>query len=728
MTRRATLLLLVLLTYSPAVRVLTARAGAAPQGAGAPPTAETKSSAKSKRAPARKRTLTPAQREAAVRRAQRLKKAFVASAELRPMAQQLLENRSAAAYSGVENWARQHAGTDAAGLAWLVVGYAHYLDREFDRAIPALERAQPNAGELGDYVAYFLAQAQAASGEGEQALAVLQPFAAQWPESLYGREAAVLRANLLTTLDRPQEAIAALAPYRATFRAEIELTAGRAYRKAGDVPHAAAAWQRIYYAAPLSTQADDAAKELEAMAGDPSVPRPTLAERIQRAELLLTGRRYAEAAKDYRGLLAGAEPPNRNELELHLGIATYRSGNRAEARRVLESLPAATDEASAQRLYYLGEIARFDGDDERFRRQLEQFRQEFPNSAWLEESLLSAANMYLLRRDYETAVKYYREIYERLPFGKHAAYAHWKVAWLRLRQGQDGEARQLFEEQVRRYPGSAETPPSLYWGARLAEEAQDVGRARAWYTRLAQRFRSYYYADLARERLRALQAEDVPDDPTLDGLGNAPAPHYVDAAPPGDDVRLQKSRLLRNGALFEFAVRELEAASAAGEAAWATSEMTRVYQEAGRYRSRTATDEAHHPVVFPGGIERAAAPVLGSLVPARLLGRPETVCGRKRPRSLPGGVAHPSGIGIQPAGHLARQCLGTDAAAAVGREAAGPRSEAAHSYQRAVAGAGDESAAGHPPLQGATGKIRRQCGVRAGRLQCRPRARGGMAQ
>src|SRR5207302_1278477 len=78
----------------------------------------------------KKTTLTPAQREAAIRRAQRLKKTFSASAELRPMAQQLLDNRTALAYAGVEAWARKHAGTDAGGLAWLGVGYAHYVDRE----------------------------------------------------------------------------------------------------------------------------------------------------------------------------------------------------------------------------------------------------------------------------------------------------------------------------------------------------------------------------------------------------------------------------------------------------------------------------------------------------------------------------------------------------------------------------------------------------------------------
>ena len=38
-----------------------------------------------------------------------------------------------------------------------------------------------------------------------------------------------------------------------------------------------------------------------------------------------------------------------------------------------------------------------------------------PKSPWLESALLSAGNMYLLRKDYDRAIDYYREIHERFP-------------------------------------------------------------------------------------------------------------------------------------------------------------------------------------------------------------------------------------------------------------------------------------------------------------------------
>jgi len=75
-------------------------------------------------------------------RVRRARAAFVASANLRPMAQQLLQDRTPTAYAGVEAYARRHAKEDAGALAWLVVGYAHTLDHDYAKAIDPFSRAK----------------------------------------------------------------------------------------------------------------------------------------------------------------------------------------------------------------------------------------------------------------------------------------------------------------------------------------------------------------------------------------------------------------------------------------------------------------------------------------------------------------------------------------------------------------------------------------------------------
>ena len=76
-------------------------------------TRQKKSTAKKSHAPRKKATAA---------RTIKLRKSFVASSDLRPMAQQLIDYRTPAAYAGVENYATKHAGTEPGALAWFAIG------------------------------------------------------------------------------------------------------------------------------------------------------------------------------------------------------------------------------------------------------------------------------------------------------------------------------------------------------------------------------------------------------------------------------------------------------------------------------------------------------------------------------------------------------------------------------------------------------------------------------
>ena len=82
---------------------------------------------------------TKAQRMA---RTARIKKAFVASTELRPMAQQLTTMRTPAAYAGVTAWAHRQTG-DAAAAAYLALGHAYLIDKRYAEAAANLRLVQP---------------------------------------------------------------------------------------------------------------------------------------------------------------------------------------------------------------------------------------------------------------------------------------------------------------------------------------------------------------------------------------------------------------------------------------------------------------------------------------------------------------------------------------------------------------------------------------------------------
>ncbi len=412
--------------------------------------------APSKNASTKKKTSSPAtaraKRKRSSPRMRRMHAAFVASASLKPMARQLLQDRTPAAYTGVEAFARRHGKEDAGSLAWLVLGYAHIVDHDYVKAIDPLNRAKPRAGDLGDYVDFYLGTAYYQTGRLAEAVATLQGFDKSYPESLLIRDAHVAYGNALIADGRAPEAIELLENDRQPIRTDLELVLGRAYEVTGQPVKALTIFRNLYFTMPLSWEASQAEGELRKLAATPDTQAISFAERKTRADLLAKGKQYNEAANEYRGLLNEAGAEDRLPIQMAMAESLRHAGQDKEAKKELQAMPESTPEMNAERLFNLGEIARGANDDDGFLRIVDQLRQTAPTSSWLEQALLSAGNIYLLRRDYDHAIDYYRELQVRFPNGGRASYAHWKATWLSLRQGRREDAEKGFEEQIELYP------------------------------------------------------------------------------------------------------------------------------------------------------------------------------------------------------------------------------------------------------------------------------------
>jgi soluble lytic murein transglycosylase len=517
-------------------------------------------------------------------RVRRIREAFVASTALRPMAQQLIQDRTPAGYAGVEAYARAHAKEDAGALAWLVVGYAHFIDRDYAKAIDPLNRAKPMAGDLGDYISYYLGTCYLQTGHQAEGMAALANFSTTYPDSLLVRDAHLSYANALLNEGRASEAASLLEKDRLPARSDIELAIGRAYAAMGQPAKASEALANVYYNMPTSADADAAFAELKKLS---IAAQPTPAQRKTRADLLMKGRRYSDAADEYRELAAHATPADRPAAELALADALHRGGRNREAKAELTTLAGASPDQAAQRLYILGEVAWATDQNSAFYQAVDDLRQAAPTSPWLESALLSSANLHLVHHEYDQALDAFRELQQRFPKGTKASYAHWKAAWLTLRMGRNDEAKKLFDEQIAAYPGGNEANAALYWRGRLAEEDNDPAMARAFYQKLSDRYRNYYYAELARQRLKKLPAGSDPPGqyPLLDRI--PPLEHgekITLAEAPPDDLHFQKAKLLGNGGLVDLAVRELDkAASDDQDKSWAPAETAQLYTDTGHY-------------------------------------------------------------------------------------------------------------------------------------------------
>src|SRR5271166_6236911 len=432
-------------------------------------------------------------------RAHQMKRTFVASSDLRPMARQLVEYRTPAAYTGVENYARAHANSEAGALAWFAIGYAHYLDAQYPAAIAAMQRAQPFIGELKDYTSFFIGNSYVQSNSPEASFTYLRDFGARFPDSLYAHDATIAYARALLATNRSSDVIHLLEQHRSPASAETEYFLGKAYAQNGQWRPGAEVLRRVYYNYPTSYTADNAAADLKKIPEAAFLPPVTYSEHERRAEGLYKTRRWGGAAEEYRAMV-DLQPTNSAAL-IQLANSYMHEGNTRDARAALDRIPDDGSDASAEKWYQRAEIARKDNDDAGLNTILEHMRATTPKSPWLESALLSAGNMYLLRKDYDRAVDYYRELHQRFPDGTKASYTHWKCAWITYRQNRPEQAKKYFEEQIEFYPATNEVPNAMYWRGRMAEDDKDYGLARAYYEKLTDRYRNYYYGVLARRRL-----------------------------------------------------------------------------------------------------------------------------------------------------------------------------------------------------------------------------------
>ncbi len=509
----------------------------------------------------------------------KLSSAFVQSEQLRPMAQQLAQSRSAAAYSGVQQYAQQHPGEGAAA-AYLAVGHAYSLDRRYGDAGAAYRQAAGAGEALRDYAQYLGAQAALQNHDNAAAIQLLDGFGQKFPSSIFVVNAPVTQAQAYLAQNDGAGALRALSPTMgqpASQKADYLLVEGKARELTGDKSGAASIFRQIYVRLPFSPESAQAKVELQNMQAGPSA-----GERKLHADALFNAKRYNEAGIEYHSIEQNdnsLSQADKDALEIYAAVCDLRLKHLS--RHEAEKLPQTGDDSAALRLYILAEIARNEGSEAENRSLLQQMEQKYPQSRWLEEALYSSGNMYLIKRATPQAIENYEELFRRFPNSTYAPSSHWRAAWLSYRTRNYPEAARLMEEQIAKYPASAEAPSAIYWRGRLYEDPEhNYAQAANFYNALSTSYRNYYYAILARERLRTMgpQTAVAPAFP-LSAVRTPPAPTLVQELPE-NDPHLIKARLLANAALNEYIGPEIQASGSSAQwGALAQAEIYRSYGE-----------------------------------------------------------------------------------------------------------------------------------------------------
>ncbi|MGD0097877.1 MAG: transglycosylase SLT domain-containing protein [Terracidiphilus sp.] len=577
-------LLSLLLVIEPVAGQSSASSPAATE----PAAATTKTSAKQPATAAGKTTLTGkktrrpkkrASQEVRRARAARIKLAFVASAELRPMAQQLTMLRTPAAYTGVTKYAQTHTG-EAAAAAYLALGHAYLLDNRYQDAIGNLRQARKAGEELADYAEFLGARAEHEAGNDPAAEALLKGFSERYPDSIFVDQAPELEANILLALkdaEGAEHVLAAAADTDASDRTGYRLAVGEAAFMLGREQEAVGIYKRLLLAHPLSPEAATAWAKLTSLGAESSL---TTAELRSLGDAYYNAGRYQDASEQYRALArrSNLDAASRNAFAVAAAACDLKLKRLTKAEAT--ALPDTKDENGARRLYLLMELARNrDALDEQ-KQIVSDMESRFPQSPWLAEALFSSGNMYLLRREYASAVEYYSYLATHFPSSKNAPAAHWRAGWLSYRQGLYADAAHLFDEQIRLYPEAKETVSALYWRGRLYEtQDHKPERAAANYRTIVRVYQHYFYAQMARERLTALgNAPAAEPEPQLDRF-QAPAVPELEESFPIESPHLAKARLLANAGLNDYIAQEI--AADPNSASWSALAEAQIYASYG---------------------------------------------------------------------------------------------------------------------------------------------------
>jgi len=526
-------------------------------------------------------------------RTQQLQHAFVASSQLRPMAQQLGNYRSPVAYAGVESYARAHTGA-AASAAYLALGHAYLLDHRYTDALTALRSANAGGNSLDDYADYFAAQANLQSNQLPAADAILSGFAEKYPDSIFTPQVPVLEANLLLQQNQPDQSLGILRAHAGEALAskpDYLLALAKADAALNHNVDSLALYRRILAEAPLSPEATTTQARLQS-SGQWEVLSP--AERRHHADAVFNGGRFNEAALEYHALAAGTTLSASERDSVLLAAATCDLKLKRLSANSLASIPdsGSNAENDAHRLYLMMEVARSNTDLTAQGELVNQLRTRFALSPWLAEALFSSGNLYMLKHDYPSAIPYYAELARRFPDSKNADNAHWRAAWLNYRQRNYPEAERMMDEQMKLFRDGKNIPAALYWRGRLyLDQEHDPATAAAYFGTVQRVFQHYYYAAISQGRLQAIGSGVTPATvPMLDSFQPEQIPTLTEDVPE-DDPHLAKARLLANAGLNDYLAQEIHAAE--GSDGWGSLAEAKLYASYGEaYRAMRSLKKA----------------------------------------------------------------------------------------------------------------------------------------
>jgi soluble lytic murein transglycosylase len=506
--------------------------------------------------------------------------------QLDALSHRLFDKRTTVAYDQLAEFARAREKSTLGARASLALGYYSFREKRYADAAQWLDKASAEP-LLKDYVLYWSAMTNRATGSNEQALAQLQEYRRRYADGVMSDSAVEELARAALALDRPKDALAALETYdRTASRPALLLLRAQAKdvldAAAGAPPLAAATdYLDIYYRFPLGDEAKAAAlriPDLRIRLGE-KFPGTPLTLQVARAEAFYLAGRWHDAQTAYSELLPQLSGSAHQRADLRIAGASLQMGAGVSA---LSSLEISDPDLDAERLNLIAQEYRSKNDEAKMIETVELAAQKYPQSLSTADALYGAGNYYWNKLDRERGAQFYARVVAAAPDGPNAPVARWRVIWTGYMAHKD--VRQDIETYLQQYPTSSYAVDAIYFLGRANERFGNVPHARSMYLAAVERYPQTYFGGYAAARLRDLgsQPTNPADFLTLYPLA-PPLPAFTKTVPPAAAERWSRAQALRSIAFDQSAELELRAAHEQSPAPALLYAISEAAAAAGRY-------------------------------------------------------------------------------------------------------------------------------------------------
>jgi soluble lytic murein transglycosylase len=485
-----------------------------------------------------------------------------ATKQLEQLTRSLKQKSPGATYVKLSAFALQKSSGVLGYRAALALGYYDYGKAHYPQAANWLKIAQSDA-LLRDYALYWSSQTNLALNHNAEALAQLQEFRKDYPDSVITEQVLQSLGVAALAASQPAVILAALDNFPQTAQKPALLFLRAEAREQSAQPLLAAAdYQTVYLHFPLSDQAREAGEKLwflQSSHGDKLAAIP-VEQLLEHATTIFTAHQWGDARNEYSHLLPQLSGADRERAQLRIMECGVALG---AAISGIAALTIADPDVDAERYYSIANYYRDRPSESQMIAAVESAVARAPDSRWSESALFLAGNYYWVQLDRDRAASYYQRLYANFPTAADALAAQWRLTWAAVLKRQPNASADL-AEHLRHFPGSQFSPDAVYWLGRLSEEAGNAALARTYYAKLLQRFPQNYFAVAAAKRLRALGPGAAADADVLANIPAVPAALPLgDTIPAAAATRQLRADALRSISFDASAELELRAAFAA---------------------------------------------------------------------------------------------------------------------------------------------------------------------